>query len=89
MNLTETQRWGLGIVILLLGQICGTVWYASSLAAQVDQNTREIAALKTNAVAFITRSQLEDVLGGRDQRLTNIEAGVTRLEAKFDRTFGK
>ena len=84
-NLTDTQRWGIALLLAILTQTLGIVWFASGLVKQVEQNTAEISTLKSGATVYLTRQQLEDILGGRDQRLSNIEASVSRIETKIDK----
>jgi hypothetical protein len=88
MQFTDATRWGIGIIIALALQTFGGGWYLATLASQVQRNSDEITALKTGAAVYLTRAQLEDILGGRDQRLTNIESAVNRIERKFDQAFG-
>lgn len=88
-NIPDTAKWGLGIILVILGQTFAGGWYLATLSAQVQQNKTIIAGLQSRESQYITRAQIEDILGGRDQRLTSIENTLDRLEAKFDKTFGK
>lgn len=89
MTLTDSQRWGLGVIIALILQTFGYGYYMATQAAKIEQARVDIVEIKSGATFFLTRAQLEDILGGRDQRLSNIEATMLRLEKKFDQTFGK
>ena len=56
-----------------------------ALFVKVNRNTEDISALSNTANVSISRDQLDDILGSRDQRLTNIEASISRIETKLDR----
>jgi hypothetical protein len=87
LSFSDATRWGIGIVAALVIQTFAIGWYLASLDAQVRSNSEEIDALKSGATVYLTRAQLEDILGGRDQRLLNIESSVGRIEKKLDTYF--
>lgn len=86
-NLSETAKWGIGLGITILLQTFAVGWFVSGLSSQVERNVQDISNLKSGAAVYLTREQLEDILGARDQKLVNIENAVTRLETKFDSVF--
>ncbi len=86
-KLSETTRWGIGIIIMLLMQTFGIGWYLAALDAQVQQNSSEIGTLKSGAAVYLTRQQLEDILGGRDAETRALKDAVLRMESKIDRYF--
>lgn len=47
---------------------------------KVAHNEREIMELRQNAAVFMTRTDIEDLLSGRDARLDNIEKSLDRIE---------
>lgn len=75
----------IGVFFAILVQTLGIVWYAGQLDAQVTEQTQDIAELKENRAITLTRDQLNDILSGRDERISNIEKAVTRIETKLDR----
>jgi hypothetical protein len=87
-EITNTTRWGVGLLIGLLIQTAGMVWWAAQLDAQVESNTADIQSLDTkldnSAAVTISREQIEDLLGARDQRLKNVEDTTQRIERKLD-----
>lgn len=54
------------------------------LNERVNQAENNITALESSASVFLSRQDVEDLLGGRDQRLNNIEATLMRIEKKLD-----
>ena len=89
MSLNESTRWGVGILAALALQTFSVGWYLATLNAQVNQNSQAISELRTGATVYLTREQLEDILGARDQRLSNIEGSVSRIEKKLDAVIGQ
>lgn len=88
----ETRKSGtvnlsLSIIIAILIQTSGIVWWASQVSAQVATNTDNITtiqdSLTANAAIVLTRQQLDDILGARDARLDNIEQQLDRIENKL------
>jgi len=69
-----------GLVVAGLG--VAVAW--GMLNARVAQNTEDIGMLEQSAAVFLSREQVEDLLGGRDQRLNNIEQSLLRIEKKID-----
>lgn len=69
-----------GLVVAALG--IAVAW--GMLNARVDQAEQNITNLEQSAAVFLTRTNVEDLLGARDQRLTNIEASLQRIEKKLD-----
>ena len=72
---------------LLTGFIVTGIIAAISVGAlynRVGQNEQDISALDQSAAVFITRENVEDILGVRDNRLDNIEASLMRIEKKLD-----
>lgn len=80
-----TIRWSASIIIFLVIQTAGAIWWASNTNAQVLQNTRDINDLQNTNAVYLDRNQLNDILGARDQRIENIEKAVNRIEQKLDR----
>ena len=88
-EIKNTTWWGRGISLALIIQIVAIIWYGAQLDAQVKQNTDDIASLASridnNATVSISREQLEDILGSRDQQLDNLESAIIRMEQKINR----
>ncbi len=47
---------------------------------KVSNNEKDIAELRQSAAVFMTRTDIEDLLGGRDARLDSIEKSLDRIE---------
>lgn len=88
----------LGIIITLIIQTAGIIWWASSLSAQVKDNTDQISKIQTqintSSTITLTRDQLNDILGSRDAQITAIQEnlndfkievrqGLARIETKL------
>lgn len=69
-----------GLVVAAIG--VAVAW--GMLNTRVDQAESDIVKLEQSAAVFLSRDQVEDLLGGRDQRLNNIEASLGRIEKKLD-----
>ena len=69
-----------GLVVAALG--VAVAW--GSLYTRVDKTEQDVMKLEQTAAVFLSRDQVEDILGGRDQRLSNIEASIMRIEKKLD-----
>jgi predicted RND superfamily exporter protein len=83
-EIKTTKNWSASIMITIVLQTLGFVWYAAQLDQQVKQHTAQIAELKSDTGVLISREQLNDLLGGRDQKITNIESALIRIEKKID-----
>ena len=73
---------------IVAGFILAVITFAvgwGMLQQKVENNTKVISALQNTSSIYLTRQQVEDLLGGRDQRLTAIESTASRIEAKVDR----
>lgn len=69
-----------GFILAALG--VAVTW--GMLNERVNQAENNITALETSSSVFLSRQDVEDLLGGRDQRLNNIEATLMRIEKKLD-----
>lgn len=83
-----TLRVGATMVIALLVQTAGVVWWAATVDAKIDTNEQAISSLsarieKADGI-IISREQLEDILGVRDQRLDRLEKTTQNIEHKID-----
>lgn len=79
-----TKTWGASIIITIVLQTFGFIWYVAQLDAEIKQHTLQIRELKDNTNILISREQLNDLLGGRDQKISNIESAISRIERKID-----
>jgi hypothetical protein len=88
-EISATRRWAIGIILTILIQTAGGVWYIASVVAQVQSNTYRIQRIEhdmeRSVAIIVNRSQLEDILGVRDQRLHNLEQGMGRIERTLER----
>lgn len=80
-----TRRWGIGIMMMLLTQAVAVVWYLAGVDSVVAQNTRDIQELQNGSSVYISRDQLDDLLGARDEKTSNIEKTLIRIETKLDK----
>lgn len=89
-EISATTRWGIGIIITILFQSAGIVWFVAGLNAKAieteklaKENAVSIKSLQQGASVIMTRQQLDDILSPRDTRLDNIEKTLIRIESKL------
>lgn len=87
INRKTTSVWSLAVIITIVIQTSGIIWWASGLNSTVAQHTLEIKALQSE-VPPLSRQTVEDLLLVRDTRIDNIEESVDSIEEKIDRAFG-
>lgn len=69
-EISATTRWGVGLLIGLIAQTCGIVYWASQLQSQVKQNTYDINKLS---------SRVDDV----DTDIRTILIGIEQVKARL------
>lgn len=84
-EIATTIRWGIGIILTILCQSAAFVWYIAHLDSVVTQHTEAIAKLESGTSVYISRDQLDDLLGARDEKTANIEKSLLRIESKLDK----
>lgn len=84
-EISTTVRWGVGIILTILVQTIGFVWYLSQRDALLDQHTQDIAELQSGTSIYISRSQLDDILGGTQVEIKGLKDSLLRIETKLDR----
>jgi len=77
--------WKMALFFVLSMVAFAVAW--GSLVTKVDTNTENIKELQQGSLAYLTRQQVDDLLGVRDEKLSNIESGIMRLEKKLDNLF--
>lgn len=89
-EISATTRWGIGIIITIIIQSAGAIWFIAGLNAKTietakiaGQNSEAIKSLQQGASVILTRDQLDDILGSRDARLDSIEKTLVRIESKL------
>lgn len=91
-EINTTRRWGLSLFFAILVQTIGIVWWAADLSKQVEFNTFDIVEIRKEQRVYLTREQIEDIFGSRDQQIASlqtnvagIQAALIRIEDKLDR----
>lgn len=84
-EINTTVRWGIGIILAIFAQTGAGIWYFSQLDATVEQHSTDIKNLQSGTSVYISRDQLDDLLGARDEKTANIEKSLLRIEGKLDR----
>jgi hypothetical protein len=72
---------------IVAGFVVGAIAFAiawGTLQQRVAANEETLNDLKDTTPAYLTREQVQDLLGARDQRLSNIEEATKRIEGKLD-----
>lgn len=69
-EISATTRWGIGIIIAMLVQTAGIVYWAAAQAAQISQNERDIAVL---------RSEVNDI----EVDIRSILIGIEQVKARL------
>ncbi len=77
-------HWNAAIILTLIVYGVGFTWYLAKLDAKVDQTIGDINKLQSTSSVLISRDQLEDILGGRDEKIDNIENKLVSIEEKLD-----
>jgi len=84
-EVATTVRWGVGIILTIFIQTMTFVWYFAQIDSLVKQHTVQILELKNGTSVYISREQLDDLLGSRDEKTANIEKTLIRIEGKLDK----
>lgn len=95
-EISATTRWGVGIIITIILQSAGVVWFIAGLNAKAieteriaRENSVSIKSLQQGASVIMTRDQLNDILGSRDARLDNIEKRQEYMQNTLNRIESK
>ncbi len=78
-----SREVSLSMIIGMLLQFAGFVWYASALSAKVEQNTRDIVRLEAMNQ---TRLEANNQLNNRVIRIEEQLIGLKEVLQKIDRT---
>lgn len=84
-EINTTRRWGIGIFLAIVTQSVAVIWYFAHVDSAVAQNTKDIQELQNGSSVYISREQLNDLLGARDEKTLNIEKSLLRIELKLDK----
>ena len=76
---------GLGIICAIVLQTVAVAWYFAQQDATIRQHSEAIAKLESGTSVYISRDQLDDLLGARDEKTANIEKTLIRIELKLDK----
>lgn len=83
------KRVPLALILALLVQTAGMVWWAATISSRVDTHDREIAGLiATNSGNARERQRVAEVLARLDERMAAQTELLRRLEATLER-FGR
>lgn len=72
-------------IIAIILQTVTVAWYFAQQDATIRQHGIEIAKLQSGVSVYISRDQLNDLLGARDEKTANIERSLSRIEGKLDK----
>lgn len=84
-EITTTIRWALYIIIAIVLQTIAVAWYFAQQDATIRQHSLAISKLESGSSVYISREQLDDLLGARDEKTANIEKSLLRIEGKLDK----
>jgi len=84
-EIATTVRWGIGILLAIIGQTVTVAWFFAQQDATIQQHALAIAKLESGTSVYINREQLDDLLGARDEKTANIEKTLIRIEGKLDK----
>ena len=84
-EIATTVRWGIGIIVAIIMQTITVAWYFAQQDATIQQHTSAISKLENSTSFYISREQLDDLLGARDEKTANIERSLNRIESKLDK----
>lgn len=79
----------LATVVALLVQFGGMVWWAAQMQARVDTQGIEIRHIHeqvdSGMAVYLTRQEVDDILGARDAEIKAIKEYLVRIDAKLDK----
>ena len=84
-EIATTVRWGIGIILAIILQTITVAWYFAQQDATIQQHSLAISKLESGTSVYISRDQLDDLLGARDEKTANIEKSLYRIESKLDK----
>lgn len=84
-EVNTTIRWGAGIIITIILQTFGVIWYFAQMDALLNQHTTDITDLQNGSSIYISREQLNDILSGYQTEVKGVNARLERIELKLDR----
>jgi septal ring factor EnvC (AmiA/AmiB activator) len=80
------KRVPLALILALLVQTAGMVWWAATISSRVDNHDREIASLvSTNAGNAMERQRVAETLARLDERMAAQTELMRRMEAALAR----
>ena len=85
------KKFDMGIVIAIIGQTVGIVWWAATVQANNTQNNVALAELKERVEAtqavVIPREQLNDILKVRDDQISGVKNDISELRMEVRQGF--
>lgn len=80
------HRIPLALILTIVLQTAGIVWWTASLAARVDENGRRLAVVeRTEAARIVDERRLYERLATFDANVTAIRASLARIETRLER----
>jgi hypothetical protein len=81
------KRVPITLILALLIQTAGMVWWAATLSTRVENHGRDISVLQSEATILRTSAQTQAVQLGRiEEQITGLRSDMGRLIAAFERS---
>jgi hypothetical protein len=78
------KRVPLALILALIGQTAGMVWWASGLSHRVDQHERQITVLASEGRSYgVEAGRIREVLARLDERMAAQTDLMRRLESSL------
>ena len=88
----EGQSWHLDkrvpitLILALLAQTAGMVWWAATLSSRVDTNARDIRSAQTEMQIIRAAAQTQAVQLGRiEEQISGLRGDISRLTTAIER----
>jgi len=80
------KRVPISLILALLVQTAGMVWWAASLSGRVDVNARDIRATQSEMGVLRSSAQTQAVQLGRiEEQISGLRGDIARLTAAIER----
>jgi TolA-binding protein len=80
------KRVPITLILALLAQTAGMVWWAASISGRVDVNSRDIQVAQTEMQIMRAAAQTQAVQLGRiEEQITGLRGDISRLTTAIER----
>lgn len=81
------KRVPIALIVALLVQTSGIVWWAASLSSRVETNARDIARTSSEVAVMRNAAQAQAIQLGRiEEQITGLRSDIGRMVTVLERT---